>query len=179
MNQQIVVRRDTIKTIRKRIYDTLGNESQLPNSPINDSNLLVVNHSTTEASHNNITFKIVAQQNPNGEMSYLYLNSDNDTIMVDKLSIDEATDSVPMTNTFYPSDTIKPSDYQFGDMSRAIVHYPAKTENVVEHKMTNDDVAQVVYLPLMVLITIGYLHRCITSRAWSRLGSELRAAWVA
>lgn len=178
MNQQIAVRRDTVKTIRRRVFDTLGIEPQMSNNPINDSNLLVVNHSTTEASTTNAFFKIVAQQNPNGEMSYLYLNSDNDTIMVDKLSIDEATDSVPMTNTFYPSDTIKPSDYQFGDMSRAIVHYPAKTENVVEHKMTNDDVAQVVYLPLLVLITIGYLHRCITNGAWSRLGSELKTAWV-
>ena len=178
MNQQIVVHRDTVKTIRRRIYDSLDTFAASIQTPNTDSNLLVVNHVNTEASQSKATIRIVPQKNSNGEMSYLYLNSDDDLIMVDKPFVNESTDSAVMTNTFYASDTIKPSDYQFGIMSRANVHYPSKAV-YQPMKTTNDDIAQVVYFPLMVLITIGYLHRCITSGAWSRLGSELKAAWVA
>jgi len=178
MNQQIVVRRDTVKTVRRRIYDSVDTYATSIQPPNTDSNLLVVNHLNVEASQSKNTIRIVPQTNSNGEMSYIYLNSDNDTIMVDKPFVNESIDSAVMTNNFYAADTIQPSDYQFGIMSRANVKYFEKHE-IAPYKMSNDDVAQVVYLPLMVLITIGYLHRCITSGAWSRLGSELKAAWVA
>jgi len=196
MNQQIVIRRDTVKTIRRRVEPSYTDITHGDNTSSAIYGKLTTNHNehdnielvvleTSEAKVETHTdtfnkhIRIIPHTNPNGEMSYLYINSNNDTILNDVLKETKHDfEDMPMQNTFYASDTIKPSDYQFGNMSRANVKYFERHETA-PYKISNDDIAQVVYMPLMVLITIGYIHRCLTSGAWSRLGSELKAAWIA
>jgi hypothetical protein len=119
------------------------------------------------------SIRIVPVSDGFGNYMYLYLH-DGDTILTDMQTEPQQQTEKPMI-TFYPSDTIKPSNYQFGTLSRYTVKYYDKP-TYTTHKTSNDDVATIVYLPLMVLITIAYLNRCIINNSWGKLISDLRTA---
>jgi hypothetical protein len=180
MNQNSEIKRDTIKTIRRRInQDTVDNlgYNVLINAP--DTNNLVVLNSSTEASSDLVkpSMRIIAKMNSHGEMSYIYLDANGDTIMIDTPFVEEATDTEPMINTVYPSDTIQPSSYQFGDMSKATVQYPSNSI-YRPYKMSNDDIVQAVYLPFLILMTVSFLYKSVINGAWTKLFVDVREAWI-
>lgn len=119
------------------------------------------------------SIRIVPVSDGFGNYMYLYLH-DGDTILTDKPTEPQQQTELPMAK-FYPSDTITPSNYKFGTLSSYTVKYYDKP-TYTEHKTSNDDVATIVYLPLMILITVAYLNRCINNNSWGKLISDLRTA---
>ena len=173
------IRRDTIRTIRRRISIDTSVVSDLCSHSSEANNLIVVNTDSCQSSalESAKTIRIVAKANLNGEMSYLYLNSNDDTIMVDYSESEINDSSEPMIDYTYASDTIKPSDYQFGNMSYYSLTMPPKRE-YSKSETSNETIAEGVHFVLLIGISISYIYRCFTTESWHKLGRELKSAWA-
>lgn len=197
---------DTIKIIRHKVFKS----NMLDNRNSNGASAIYSNHMTSYSNSYNLVeyeyqeeidsivepqkpkvdtsnkhIRIVPIMNSDGEFSYIYINSNQDTLLVDKVESvkeDNIYDSLtepPMKNEFYASDTIQPTDYNFGNMQSVSIYYPPKShyENTPKQSL-NDQAAEGAYFSVMLLITIAYIHRCLVNGSWSKFGSELKSAWV-